>query len=118
VAVAIGGSSATVRTGSVAIAAITSCTNTSNPTVMIGAGLLARNAVRRGLTVAPDHNAASAVLLKIANHGIDPCPLLGIERRRSGCNSGSVHARRDGSTQGRHHARRHGKPVIGHRSGA
>ena len=35
---------------SVAIAAITSCTNTSNPTVMVGAGLLARNAVARGLT--------------------------------------------------------------------
>ena len=42
-----------IRTGSVAIAAITSCTNTSNPTVMVGAGLLARNAVARGLTVAP-----------------------------------------------------------------
>ena len=38
--------------GSVVIAAITSCTNTSNPTVMVGAGLLARNAVARGLTVA------------------------------------------------------------------
>jgi aconitate hydratase len=44
---------ASIRTGSVAIAAITSCTNTSNPTVMIGAGLLARNAVARGLRVAP-----------------------------------------------------------------
>ena len=44
---------ATIRTGSVAIAAITSCTNTSNPTVMIGAGLLARNAVARGLRVEP-----------------------------------------------------------------
>ena len=42
-----------VSTGSVAIAAITSCTNTSNPTVMVGAGLLARNAVARGLRVAP-----------------------------------------------------------------
>ena len=42
-----------IRTGSVAIAAITSCTNTSNPTVMVGAGLLARNAVARGLTVGP-----------------------------------------------------------------
>ena len=42
-----------IRTGSVAIAAITSCTNTSNPTVMVGAGLLARNAVARGLRVAP-----------------------------------------------------------------
>jgi aconitate hydratase len=44
---------ATMRTGSVAIAAITSCTNTSNPTVMIGAGLLARNAVAHGLAVGP-----------------------------------------------------------------
>lgn len=39
--------------GSVVIAAITSCTNTSNPSVMIGAGLLARNAVKKGLTVKP-----------------------------------------------------------------
>ena len=39
--------------GSVVVAAITSCTNTSNPSVMIGAGLLARNAVRRGLTSKP-----------------------------------------------------------------
>ncbi len=38
-----------VSDGSIAIAAITSCTNTSNPAVMIGAGLLARNAVERGL---------------------------------------------------------------------
>ena len=41
------------KDGDVAIAAITSCTNTSNPTVMIGAGLLARNAVARGLKVRP-----------------------------------------------------------------
>jgi aconitate hydratase len=39
--------------GRVVIAAITSCTNTSNPSVMIGAGLLARNAVRRGLERKP-----------------------------------------------------------------
>ena len=39
--------------GSVVIAAITSCTNTSNPAVMLGAGLLARNAVARGLRRAP-----------------------------------------------------------------
>ncbi|CAN5425601.1 aconitate hydratase AcnA [soil metagenome] len=39
--------------GSVVVAAITSCTNTSNPSVMIGAGLLARNAVQRGLKVKP-----------------------------------------------------------------
>ena len=42
-----------IRTGSVVIAAITSCTNTSNPTVMVAAGLLARNAVERGLTTQP-----------------------------------------------------------------
>ena len=39
--------------GSVVIAAITSCTNTSNPAVMVGAGLLAKNAVERGLTRKP-----------------------------------------------------------------
>ena len=39
--------------GDVVIAAITSCTNTSNPSVMIGAGLLARNAVKRGLNAKP-----------------------------------------------------------------
>jgi aconitate hydratase len=39
--------------GAVVIAAITSCTNTSNPSVMIGAGLLARKAVERGLTTKP-----------------------------------------------------------------
>ena len=39
--------------GSVVIAAITSCTNTSNPSVMLGAGLLAKKAVERGLCVAP-----------------------------------------------------------------
>ncbi len=44
---------ATVRNGSVAIAAITSCTNTSNPSVMLAAGLLAKKAVERGLSVPP-----------------------------------------------------------------
>ncbi len=42
-----------IADGSVVIAAITSCTNTSNPSVMIAAGLVARNAVERGLTVPP-----------------------------------------------------------------
>ncbi len=40
-------------TGDVVIAAITSCTNTSNPSVMIAAGLLAKKAVERGLTISP-----------------------------------------------------------------
>jgi aconitate hydratase len=53
IAIEVAGERAVLRTGSVVIAAITSCTNTSNPTVMVGAGLLARNAVARGLTVSP-----------------------------------------------------------------
>jgi len=44
---------ANVRNGSVVIAAITSCTNTSNPSVMVAAGLLAKRAVERGLRVSP-----------------------------------------------------------------
>ena len=44
----------TICEGSVVIAAITSCTNTSNPKVMLGAGLLAKNAVERGIAV-PTH---------------------------------------------------------------
>ena len=42
-----------LRDGSVVIAAITSCTNTSNPSVMVAAGLLAKRAVERGLRVSP-----------------------------------------------------------------
>jgi aconitate hydratase len=47
------GNSSQIGDGAVVIAAITSCTNTSNPSVMVGAGLLARNAVKRGLTSKP-----------------------------------------------------------------
>jgi len=47
------GETSRIRTGSVVIAAITSCTNTSNPSVMIGAGLLAKKAVERGLRKPP-----------------------------------------------------------------
>ena len=43
----------TLKNGDVVIAAITSCTNTSNPSVMLGAGLLAKKAVERGLDVKP-----------------------------------------------------------------
>ncbi len=43
------GKASALRTGSVVIAAITSCTNTSNPSVMLGAGLVAKKAVERGL---------------------------------------------------------------------
>lgn len=52
-ALAIDGYKGTLDSGAVAIAAITSCTNTSNPSVMIGAGLLAKKAVERGLKAKP-----------------------------------------------------------------
>ncbi|WP_374722260.1 aconitate hydratase AcnA [Peribacillus tepidiphilus] len=45
------GTETTMKTGAVAIAAITSCTNTSNPYVLVGAGLLAKKAVEKGLQV-------------------------------------------------------------------
>ncbi len=48
-----GGQSFRLADGAVVIAAITSCTNTSNPAVMIGAGILAKNAVERGLRTRP-----------------------------------------------------------------
>ena len=48
-----GNNAASLDHGSVVIAAITSCTNTSNPSVMLGAGLLAKKAVERGLGVSP-----------------------------------------------------------------
>src|SRR5215472_2981732 len=47
------GTRATIQDGSVVIAAITSCTNTSNPTVLVAAGLLAKKAVERGLKSKP-----------------------------------------------------------------
>lgn len=43
----------TIKHGSVVIAAITSCTNTSNPSVMLGAGMLAKKAVEKGLSIMP-----------------------------------------------------------------
>ncbi|HZB91399.1 MAG TPA: aconitate hydratase AcnA [Stellaceae bacterium] len=51
--VPVAGSNYDLKDGAVVIAAITSCTNTSNPSVMLAAGLLARNALQRGLKVKP-----------------------------------------------------------------
>jgi len=53
VSVTMNGEQFSLRHGSVVIAAITSCTNTSNPSVMLAAGLLARNAVAKGLSTRP-----------------------------------------------------------------
>ena len=49
----VNGKATTIKNGYVAIASITSCTNTSNPSVMIGAALLAKKAVEKGLTSKP-----------------------------------------------------------------
>jgi len=49
----INGTKTTIGEGNVVVAAITSCTNTSNPHVLIGAGLMAKNAVARGIKVPP-----------------------------------------------------------------
>jgi len=51
--VAVEGKDYDIGNGDVVIAAITSCTNTSNPSVLIGAGLVARNALKKGLKVKP-----------------------------------------------------------------
>jgi aconitate hydratase A / 2-methylisocitrate dehydratase len=51
--VRLNGSEVSIANGAVVVAAITSCTNTSNPSVLIGAGLLAKKAVERGLAVKP-----------------------------------------------------------------
>ena len=91
VPVAFDGREAAVATGSVAIAAITSCTNTSNPTVMIGAGLLARNAVARGLSVSPVVKTSlapgsKAVTAYLEAAGLmDPLERLGFALAGYGC---------------------------------
>ncbi len=97
------GHSAEIATGSVAIAAITSCTNTSNPTVMVAAGLLARNAVARGLTVPPTVKTSlapgsRAVTAYLEGAGLlEPLEKLGFALAGYGCttcigNSGPLDA--------------------------
>jgi aconitate hydratase len=61
--------------GAVVIAAITSCTNTSNPSVMIGAGLLARRAVERGLKVQPWVKTSLAPGSKVVTSYLDKAGL-------------------------------------------
>jgi len=62
--------------GAVAIAAITSCTNTSNPSVMLAAGLLARNAVRRGLSVPPHVKTSLAPGSRVVTNYLQKAGLL------------------------------------------
>jgi aconitate hydratase len=69
------GESMPLRHGSVVIAAITSCTNTSNPSVMIGAGLLAKKAVERGLATRPWVKTSLAPGSKVVTRYLDEAGL-------------------------------------------
>ncbi len=100
--VANGAKSGEVGHGSVLIAAITSCTNTSNPSVMLGAGLLAKKAVEKGLTVNPTVKTSMApgsrvVTDYLAKTGLQPyLDQLGFNIVGYGCttcigNSGPLH---------------------------
>jgi len=62
--------------GAVVIAAITSCTNTSNPSVMVGAGLLARNAVERGLKTQPHVKTSMAPGSKVVTEYLERADLM------------------------------------------
>jgi len=65
-----------LRNGAVLIAAITSCTNTSNPYVMVGAGLLARNAVRLGLASRPWVKTSLAPGSRVVSNYLEKSGLL------------------------------------------
>jgi aconitate hydratase len=76
VTVLLDGEEARITHGSAVIAAITSCTNTSNPSVMIGAGLLAKKAVERGLKVAPHVKTSLAPGSKVVTEYLQTSGLL------------------------------------------
>ena len=91
-----------VRNGSVLIAAITSCTNTSNPSVMLAAGLLAKKAVERGLTVNSTVKSSLAPGSRVVTNYLNKTGLsafldkLGFQTVGYGCttcigNSGPLH---------------------------
>ncbi|MCC2962605.1 aconitate hydratase AcnA [Massilia sp. IC2-278] len=65
-----------VKNGDVLIAAITSCTNTSNPSVLLAAGLLAKKAVERGLTVAPHIKSSLAPGSRVVTEYLTAAGLL------------------------------------------
>jgi len=70
------GRSFELKDGAVTIAAITSCTNTSNPSVLIGAGLLARNALAKGLNVKPWVKTSLAPGSKVVKDYLENAGLL------------------------------------------
>ncbi len=71
-----GGESFEIDDGAVVIAAITSCTNTSNPAVMVGAGLLARNAAAKGLRAKPWVKTSLAPGSRVVTDYLTKCGLL------------------------------------------
>jgi aconitate hydratase len=75
-AVKMNGDKADIGHGAVIIAAITSCTNTSNPSVMLGAGLLARKAAARGLRVPPHVKTSLAPGSKVVTEYLKKAGLL------------------------------------------
>ncbi len=98
----LNGNPVKIGDGSIVIAAITSCTNTSNPFVLIGAGLLARNAVKRGLRVPPHVKTSLAPGSKVVTRYLEDAALLpylealGFHTAGFGCttcigNSGPLH---------------------------
>lgn len=74
--VTLDGTQAQLAHGSVVIAAITSCTNTSNPSVMLAAGLLAKNAIERGLRVPPYVKTSLAPGSKVVTEYLKSAGLL------------------------------------------
>src|SRR5215208_2949538 len=76
ITVTVDGEELSLRHGSAVIAALTSCTNTSNPSVMMGAGLLARKAVEKGLSVAPHVKTSLAPGSKVVTEYLQTSGLL------------------------------------------
>jgi aconitate hydratase len=76
VAVGTNGVKSEMGHGSVVIAAITSCTNTSNPSVMIGAGLLAKNAIEKGLQTKPYVKTSLAPGSRVVTDYLEQADLL------------------------------------------
>ena len=74
--ITLNGESAELHDGSVVIAAITSCTNTSNPSVMLGAGLVAKKAVEKGLSTAPGVKTSLAPGSKVVTDYLNQAGLM------------------------------------------
>ena len=85
--------------GSVVIAAITSCTNTSNPSVMLAAGLLAKKAVERGLSTKPWVKASLAPGSKVVTDYLKQAGLDSVARRACGSTWSATAARPASATR-------------------